>query len=369
MERIKRFIDVGLQLDSCNFSCHYCYIGQQKHDMGFKINDVTRTPEEVRNALSKERLGGVCLINFCAVGETLLSKSLLPIIEALLDEGHYIMIVTNGTIRSQLQAIADWNSERKSRVFLKFSLHYLELLRKGMLNQFADNVRTMKEQQVSFTVEIVPSDELVPYIPELKSFCMDKFGALCHVTVARDESTEEFKILTALEMDDYDKIWGQFESGFFEYKRSTFLVKRKEFCYAGEWSFSLNLQTGDYRKCTYEDKIGNIYEQIDKPLHFSAVGCGCKMPHCYNSHAYLVLGLIPELSAPTMADIRNRVCSDGSEWLQPCMKEIMGQKLSDNNQKYGWGKKAKIYARVFGKTMKESKLYQGLRRVKHKLVR
>ena len=35
--------------------------------------------------------------------------------------------------------------------------------------------------------------------------------------------------------------WKEFDSPLFEYKLSTFNVKRKEFCYAGAWMFTMNL--------------------------------------------------------------------------------------------------------------------------------
>ena len=52
----------------------------------------------MRKALSKERLGGICLINFCGGGETLLPPEIVKYIRVLLEEGHYIMIVTNATV-------------------------------------------------------------------------------------------------------------------------------------------------------------------------------------------------------------------------------------------------------------------------------
>ncbi len=336
MDRVKRFIDIGLPIDACNFNCHYCYISHQNHTLNARPKDISRTPDEVRKALSTDRLGGVCLINMCAYGETLLSNGLLPIVFELIQEGHYLMLVTNGTPAKRFQEMSEWPKEIKNHLFIKFSFHYLELKRKKLLQVFAENVKKMKIAGVSFTVEAVPTDELVPYIDEMKRFCIEHFGALCHISIARDEKTPGFKKLTLYNIDDYQKIWGQFSSSFFEFKNSTFDVKRTEFCYAGDWSFSLDLQTGYYRKCTYEGILGNIYENIEFPLVFSAVGKRCKMAHCYNSHAYLALGVIPELQTPTVAEIRNRVCSDGTEWLTPPMKAFMSTKLYESNDEYNW---------------------------------
>ena len=40
-----------------------------------------------------------------------------------------------------------------------------------------------------------------------------------------------------------------------------------------------------------------------KPIRFEAIGCKCTQPHCYNGHAFLTLGDIPELNTPTYASL------------------------------------------------------------------
>ena len=66
---------------------------------------------------------------------------------------------------------------------------------------------------------------------------------------------------------------------------------------------------------------------IDRPINFSAIGRGCPEAHCFNSHAWLAFGDIPEHDAPSYADIRNRSCSDGTEWLNSKTKEFFNSKL------------------------------------------
>ena len=89
-------------------------------------------------------------------------------------------------------------------------------------------------------------------------------------------------------------------------------------------------------------KIDNIYNNIDKPIHFKAIGCDCRQPHCYNAHGFLALGDIPNLDTPTYASLRNRVCVDGTEWLNEDAKEIMSSKLNELNQEYGAYKKIMV---------------------------
>lgn len=134
--------------------------------------------------------------------------------------------------------------------------------------------------------------------------------------------------------EDYKKTWSVFKSEFFDYKMSIFGVKRKEFCYAGAWSFYLNLATGVASQCYCSFFRQNIFENLSKPIKFKPIGNNCKLEHCYNGHAFLVLGLIPELKAPTYGEIRNRKCLDGTEWLRPEMKAFMNTKLFDSNKEY-----------------------------------
>ncbi len=146
--------------------------------------------ERIKAALSVERLGGVYLFNFCANGETLLRPKICNIIEALLENGHYLEVVTNGTLTERLKEIAAFSEDNLTRLSFKFFFHYLELIRTNQLKAFADNVRMMKACGCSFTIEIVPCDELLPYVDEIKEFCLSEFGVLCHLTVIMDHAND-----------------------------------------------------------------------------------------------------------------------------------------------------------------------------------
>ena len=333
MDKIKRFVDCYIATETCNLKCHYCYIAQLKK-FNNKLVSFPYPAEFIRKALSKERLGGVCVFNFCAGGETLLSPEVLPLARELIHEGHYVGIVNNGTVSKRFDELSEWSKEETSHLFFKFSFHYLELKRLGILDKFIENVQKAKAVGASFTVEITPSDELIPYIDELKKVCMENFGALCHVTIARDDRTNGINHLSKYSFEDYKKIWKSFDSELFRFKSEIFYVKRKEFCYAGDWSIYVNLTTGDMYKCNCGYIIDNIYKSVDAPLKFEAVGYSCSLAHCYNGHAWLAFGDIPELKAPLYADERNRICSDGTQWLQPEMKYIMSSKLYESNKEY-----------------------------------
>ena len=346
MDRIKRFIDIYVPVTTCTLRCRYCYITQHRLFNG-PLPKFNFSPEYVRKALSKERLGGPCLINLCGGGETLLAPQLVDYIRELLEEGHYVMVVTNATVSKRFEELSKLPKELLSHLFFKFSYHYLELKQRNLLDKFFANVCLMRDSGASFTLEATPNDELIPYIEEMQQVAINHVGAVNHVTVGRDERVPgALPILTNMSRENYKKTWSVFKSEFFDYKMSIFGVKRKEFCYAGAWSLYINLATGVATQCYCSYFSQNVFADIHKPIKFKPVGNNCMQEHCYNGHAFLVLGLIPELSAPTYGEIRNRICADGSEWLKPEMKAFMSTKLYESNSQYSMIKKFRINTEI-----------------------
>lgn len=289
------------------------------------------TPAEVKKALSFERVGGAAFINICADGETLFTKNIDQYVKVLLENGHYVELVTNMTATAVIDKILTLDKVLLSRLEFKCSFHYLELLKHNLLDIFAENVNKVWKAGASATVEITPTDELIPLIPDVKSFSAAHFGALPHITVARDEGTKEIDNLTNLPDREYDRVWSQFKSSFWEYKREIFGVRQKKFCYAGAWSFYINLATGDAKNCYQGRRIGNIFNDFEKPLPWQPIGL-CPTAHCFNGHALLTLGLIPYSTRVGYGDIRNRVRGDGTEWLQPEFKAFLNTRLWDSNE-------------------------------------
>ncbi len=337
MEKMKRFIDCYIPTETCNFRCHYCYITQHRK-FNSNLAKFDYEPEVIRKALSKKRLGGVCMFNICAGGETLLSEDVIKITEQLLLEGHYVMIVTNGSMTNRFKEISKFDRKLMSHLFFKFSFHYLELVRMNLLEKYFENVKLMEECGASYTIEITPTDELEPYIDEIKEVCLKYVGALPHITIGRKDS-EDIPPLTQHSFEEYKKIWKEFNSEMFNFKSTIFGEKRKEFCYAGDWSVYLNLMSGEMRQCYCGKVLDNIYKNVDKELKFAPIGNCCGMPHCYNGHAFLTFGDIPELETPTYDKLRNRVKKDGKEWLSDEMKSFMQSKLKDANAELDSSKK------------------------------
>jgi hypothetical protein len=347
MDRIKRYVNIHVPVTTCTLRCHYCYITHHRL-FGGALPSFRYSPEQVRRALSKERLGGVCLINFCGEGETLLPGGVVDYVRVLLEEGHYVMVVTNGTVSRRLDELAAFPGELLKRLFFKFSYHYLELKSRNLLDVFFGNIDKVRKAGASFTLEAPPSDELVPFIGEMMEAAVEGVGAVNHVTVSRDERVEGvLPILTGMSREDYRKTWGVFDSRLFDYKMSIFGVKRREFCYAGAWILFVDLVSGVMTQCYRSFYSQNIFEDPEKPIRFLPMGNHCAEEHCFNGHSFISFGVIPELrGAPTYAEMRNRVCADGSEWLGAEMKAFMEGRLYESNRAYSWWRKCWVNGEV-----------------------
>ena len=339
--QIKKLIACNIPLSACNLKCHYCYISQLSEWERNRVS-LTLDPELIEKALSAKRVGGPCIINLTGKGETLIPREMPEVIRRLLEQGHFLEIVTNGTLTNRFDEIAQFPSKLLSRLEFKFSFHYLELKEKGWLDRYFDNVRKMRDAGCSFTIELMPNDELVPYIEDIKKVCLENVGALCHLTIGRDD-TNGRKILTKMKTEDYLKTWQVFESNMFDFKYSVFNIKRCEFCYAGMWSLYVDLATGNASQCYGFPTNQNIYMNTEKPLYFRPVGKKCRQPFCYNAHAFMCLGVIPEMETPTYANIRDRIDMDGRHWLKDELRDAFSSKLVDNNEKIEGSKRICYY--------------------------
>lgn len=328
-QKIVKFIDCLVPIDRCNLRCSYCYL---KEEEKFKSRlAVYPDAKVIRKALSRERMGGTVFINFCGDGETMLYEDLIPVVCELIREGHYVQIVTNTTITKAIERLLasdiDWN-----HLFIKCSMQYMELKQRNMLDIYASNVNRLRERGCSVSVEVTPHDELIPCLDELKQFSLSHFGALPHITTARNEEQDDFRLLTALSSDEYQKIWGKFDSPMFDFKIANIGIERKGFnCMAGVWSLELNLATGELLQCPYHKMMDYIYENINSPIHMEIVGTKCQLPYCYNCHAYLTWGTIKEVEAPTYLEMRDRVTDTGEHWISEEMRAVLSQKLYLNN--------------------------------------
>ncbi|WP_051671498.1 polysaccharide pyruvyl transferase family protein [Oribacterium sp. P6A1] len=344
--RIHKFIELLVNgTTACNLHCEYCYVWRSR---GFQAGRISSeySADEIRKALSLERLGGPCHINLCALGETLISEGIIRIVRALTEEGHYLGIVTNGTISPAIDEILLFDKDLQEKIFFKISYHKKELERLKLVDVFWNNVEKIKSSACSFTLEITPSDLLIDETEEIKKeFSIRMGGALPHITFTRDSQKEGLDLYSELSLDEYRRIWGQFESCLFNLK--SYLYKRKitENCYAGCWSYRINLVNGNLQSCYKQQLSGTIYDHMESPFQNVTVKNKCAQTYCFNNHAFIAWGDVPDIECDTYLAMRDRIEKDGTVWIKKPYRALMNQKLYDNN--FPWIDRWSDYPKLF----------------------
>lgn len=320
---MKKYIGVDVPAYGCNFNCSYCYIGDKcSYEAAFP--KLIHSPKYIRYRLRKENIGGAALIGLCAGGETLLADKVTDICVELLKEGHYLIIVTNGTATKVIKDIIENAKEYASHIIFKVSFHYLELKRKDLLKHFSENIKMINESNASYTLELMPHDELIEFIPEILSFSKEKFGAYPQLTVGRNEQNNR-ELLTKLSKEEYIWTWSVFRSEMFDLKMKFYMMHGTN-CNAGKQSFFVDLNSGGMNRCLFAEYMGDFYDE-NVSLEFERVGDSCPLDYCYNCHAYVTIGVMPDIIAPTYLEIRDRVRDDGSHWIKEEMREFLNGKF------------------------------------------
>ncbi len=340
MDKIKRLILGVIPNYSCNFKCKYCYISQIDAwaEKGMELN---YSPEYIAKCLSQKRLGGICMINLTGYGETLIQHCVVDIAKALLEEGHYVEIVTNGTVKKHIMEILQFPREYLSRLEFKISFHYEELINRGMLNKFFEIVNSIHSSGASFTLELMANDDIEDKIQEINEVCLQNVGAACIGTIGRNDERRDKGLLSKHSTDEFRKIWEPLNSTMLNFKLDVINVKRREFCYAGDWSLFVNIFSGETRLCYEIPDNQNIYDNPDEPIKFRAIGRHCRLPYCMNAHAHMAWGIIPEVQAPTYYDMRDRKCKNGEHWINNKCRPFFQSKLNETNEEYNVMKKVK----------------------------
>lgn len=332
MEKIKRFFECLVPVTACNLKCDYCYIIQRKQRT-MSIPKLKYSVEHIGYALRKERMGGVCYFSICGAGETLLADQIVQIVEALLKEGHYVNITTNGTITNRIDELLRIKSELLTHLHISFSFHYLELKRLGLLDTFFDNIHKVHSAGCSYLVQLNLYDKYIPYLKEINELCVDEVGAPPQIVPTRDEVvlSKDIRLYTKHTQNEYCDYAKTFKSPLFDFNIKNFNIKHKEFCYAGDWSAVLNLQTGVMNKCYFYGLGHNIFDNPNEKINFSAVG-KCGGVYCMNSSHFLAWGAIPSLYKDvSYGMLRNR---EQANWENEPMKYFLNTKLSESNKQY-----------------------------------
>ena len=337
-EKIKRFFECLIPVTSCNLKCEYCYVIQQerRHE---KLPVMNYSPEQIGKALTQERLGGTCYISICGAGETLLPGETFKIVRELLSNGHFVNITTNGTLTHRLKDFLELPAEYRERLHFAFSLHYIELKKRNLIEVFFENVKLVKNAGCSFLVQLNMYDGYMPYVDEIRRVCLENVGAYPQIAATRDTTDSgTITLLTSHTKEQYKRIGEVFQSPLYEFTLKNFMVRRHEFCYAGSWSGTLNLSTGILKPCYSSKKQQNIFDNIEESIDFDRpIGNSCCALYCTNSSHFLSLGVIPSMMTPSYAELRNR---EEAGWYSQRMKEFLEGKLYDNNPEYTEEEKA-----------------------------
>lgn len=344
MNTIKRFIECLIPVTACNLKCGYCYVIQRDNRKN-KMAQLKYSPEQIGKALSKERWGGVCYFSICGAGETTLQKGLEDIVLEILKQGHFVNITTNGTIGKRLDDIIFKVAGYVDHLQFAFSFHYLELVHLGLVDTFFENVNRMRDIGASILVQINLCDEYIPHLNEIKRLCIEHVGSMPQVAATRKEERglQKIELLTEHTQQEYVNYGKSFNSPLFNFTMKNFNVKRREFCYAGDWSGTLDLSTGILRRCYSSYIHQDIFKNPNEKIRFLAIGNCCGSPFCMNSSHFMSLGVIPEIDTPTYVELRNR---EEANWYNSTMKEFANTKLADSNDQYSALKK--VYSNFVG---------------------
>ena len=339
-EPIKRFIETFIPGTTCNLKCHYCYLAQDSVSTNQKAC-FSYSRETMKKAINKERLGGACYFNLCADGETLLEPRTVEFLKDVLEEGHYAVVVTNGTLTKRFDEICSWPLEMRQRIMFIFSFHYLELERLHLTKIYFENIRKMWDAGCSWFASMVQCEEYIERYDEIKKLFLDEVGVLPQVSKYRDDQSPDVRIKTSRPIEEYFQIgMDAFDSPAFDFERNTYQKKIHGFCYAGDWLCYLNLCTGELRACYGYPPFDNLFEHPEKPIHFQAVGKHCNMPYCYNGLSRLTIGVVPDEKFEEYWKYRNRTSLSGRDTFSDYMKAVTSKRLYETNQEYSEIKKA-----------------------------
>lgn len=328
MYKIDRIIEINLPVGACNLCCPYCYIAQHQG----KMQDFPYPMHVIRKAFSRKRLGGTCLISICSDGETMLPPQIVGMVKELLEEGHFITIVTNGMVRKRIEECLTFPKELLERLFFKVSFHFEELKRRNLIQEFFDNIRLIKESPCSYTVEAVAGDEALEYADEMKEISMQYMGVLPQLTIPRDERKYNLGVASRYSLDNFIKKWEQkdFHSELFKLRKEYFGKKNKGFCYAGDKYLYVRLNNGYSYQCYHSPALQDFMGEYEKPVKWLPIGHHCPEAHCYAIHLFLPFGIVQnekEALYISYREIRDRRNEDGEHWLKPTFAKLFTQRI------------------------------------------
>lgn len=253
MEKIVKMIDGMVHTSGCTLRCEYCYLAQNNCKNEVDIRRSIYYPlETIRKACSKKRLGGTCCFQIIGDGETLLPEDVIDLVCLLLEEGHYVKVITNGTLTERVRKLIERVRKEnwEDHLLMSLSLHFLELEKRNLLDKFAESVKCVKENGVSCRIAMTCSDEFVEAEQRIHHYCKEKLGCE-HIDSNRarkdDGAGNAVGVLSKYDKETYcKKVEKSFPSLNLISERDWEELDNHQFCYAGSWYFKLDFTTGMY---------------------------------------------------------------------------------------------------------------------------
>lgn len=285
-------------------------------------------------AFKPERIGGISYITVIGGGETLIPEEVVPFVKGLLHQGHVVEVVTNNTLDARIDELLDTPKEDLERLIIKCSLHYLELKRLGKVDSYFGNIRKIVAAGASSYPFLVICQEYMEYLDEICDTCSKELGVMpqctpCVIAETREDFLGGSAAATSPRCtpEFVAEINKKFGSKLFKESVRFLDINPKEiFCYAGEWSFVVEMGTGIVLKCHNVKTEINFFQNIAEPICCDAVGCECGIASCSLQYGLFGFGLIPEVeNVPTYAEM---IC-DREGLFQEKVKELLNVRISD----------------------------------------
>lgn len=349
-DKIKYTITANVPGTMCNLRCDYCYISSCVDESHLIKPEYDFSLETMIKAFSPKRLKGLAEITVISGGETLIDNTIIPFIHGLLKQGHVVSVVTNLTLNEKIDQLLDLPQEYLKRLIVKGSLHWLELKRLNKIDDYFNNMNKVLAKGASSYPFLVVSDSYMPYLDEIKQVCMEKIGAMPHCTPSivfeeKDDIKRDGKLKTSPECtpEFVNKINEQFNSDIFRISTKLLDVNVKDiFCYAGEWSFCVDLRSGAMVKCHACKPEANFYKDLKRLPKLLPIGNNCQIATCALQYNFVAEGLIPEI-----ADVKSfGQILDRPELINEEVRKLLDFKYTDFKKQYSINKQKKISEKV-----------------------
>lgn len=335
--QIMKTLTLYIPGDACNMRCEYCYITECFKDGRNTTPAVfVASVDEMIYAFRPERIGGLAHIIVIGKGETLIPPETVPLCKGLLKQGHIVEVVTNGVLSNRIDELLDCDEDCLSRLIIKCSLHWNELKRLNLVDTYFNNIKKALSKGASSYPFLVVGTSYINCLDEIREACLENLGGLPHCTpcVIADSSEQmldgnRYATDPPCTKEFVASIKEKFGSSLFEQSvRFLDVDVKKVFCYAGKWSFGVDLCNGEILKCHNICTGISFFENLDEKMpEIEPVCNSCGLASCALQYDMFSMGLIPEVpDVPTYSEM---MCNNS--FFTDTVREMMDFKLYDRH--------------------------------------